>query len=484
MLRAMTTPNSPHAHIIGIAGIGMSATAILLRQQGYSVSGSDEGFYPPASVILPAHGITITSPHAAANIPPQPSLIVIGKHAKLTADNPEVAAATAISQASGIPMKSYPEVLASLTQHRHNIVVAGSYGKSTTTSLLACALRHSQVDCGYFIGALPKSLGIHASLGTAAPFVMEGDEYPSSNTDPTSKFLHYSPQAVVLTSAAHDHVNIFPTQTDYEKPFQNLLATIPANGLLVACLDEPHAAQLAKTATCQVVTYSLNNPQADYHATNLHYAEVSRFTLIAHGQNLGEFTTTQLGAHNVQNMVGAAALLLEQNLLTPDQIRAAFAAFQGVVRRMDKLTTTSSVPAYEGFGSSRDKARSAIDAMQLHFPTRRLVAVFEPHTFSWRNRETISWYNDVFHGVAHVFLYPPPGHGATTHSQLSQPEIAAAIQASGTPVQQLTAMPDDDLATIMAALKPDDVLLLLTSGDIGGMMSQLIARLEETFGPA
>lgn len=470
---------SQHVHFIGIAGIGMSATALLMRMQGWEVTGSDEGFYPPASELLPAHGIKVQTPHAASNIPPEADLIVIGKHAKLTMENAEVAAA----YASGKPITSYPDVLAGIARSRRSLVVVGSYGKSTSASLLAWALTVAGREPGYFIGAVPKNLGRNSTLGTAAEFVIEGDEYPSSNTDPRAKFLHYDARTVLMTAAVHDHVNIFPTQTDYEKPFIELVERIPADGLLVVCKDEPHAMKVAAHASCKVATYALTDASADYHLADIAYGETSRFSLVARGETLGRFETTLLGAHNLQNMAGAAALLLELGLLGVADLRKAFASFLGVVRRMDKLTEKSAIPVYEGFGSSREKARAAIDAIQLHFPGRRLKIVFEPHTFSWRNRATIHWYDDVFQGADTIFMSAPPDHGAGTHEQVSHDEIAERVAAAGCHVVRLGHDQAANVEAVISQLASDDVLLLLTSGDLGGMIVKLVTEMDRRFAP-
>jgi UDP-N-acetylmuramate: L-alanyl-gamma-D-glutamyl-meso-diaminopimelate ligase len=461
------------AHFIGIAGIGMAATALLLREQGWSVTGSDEGFYPPASEILPRAGISVVSPHAARNVPPDADAIVIGKHAKLTQENPEVAAAFA----SGKPILSFPDVLADVTRDRDRIVVAGSYGKSTSASLLAWVLVHAGRQPGYFLGAVPKNLPSNAALGSDAPFILEGDEYPSSNTDPRAKFLHYAPGSLLLTSAVHDHVNVFPTHADYLAPFQQLIANLPSNGLMVVCADEPHATALARTAPCRVLTYGLADASAHYRAENIVYAEESTFELIGPGIR-ERMRTTQLGAHNVQNMVGAAALLLEKRLATPAEIAAAFPEYQGIVRRLDRLTARSSIPVYEGFGSSREKSRAAIEAIRLHFPDKRLVIVFEPYTFSWRSRDTLYWYDTVFEGAAEVLVYQPPSHGAASHNQVSQEEIIGRIAAAGLRVTGIDADKDGDLAVITGHLQPDDVVLLLTTGNLGGLIPPLVRNLE------
>ena len=472
---AIPEPGPRKAHFIGIAGIGMAATALLLREQGWAVTGSDEGFYPPASEILPRAGISVASPHAAANLPSDADAIVIGKHAKLTQENPEVAAAFA----SGKPILSFPDVLAKITRDRDRVVVAGSYGKSTSASLLAWALVHAGNDPGYFLGAVPKDLPSNAALGRDAPFILEGDEYPSSNTDGRAKFLHYLPQSLLLTSAVHDHVNVFPTHADYLAPFKQLIADLPPSGLLVVCADEPHAMELARAAPCRVVTYALSDASADYRAENIDYGEKSSFDLIGPGIRQ-PMRTAQLGAHNVQNMIGAAALLIEKGLAAPVEIGAAFASYQGIVRRLDKLTAHSPVPVYEGFGSSREKSRAAIDAIRLHFPDKRLVIVFEPHTFSWRSRDTLFWYDTVFEGAAEVLVYQPPSHGAASHDQVSQHEIVMRIGAAGLPVTAIGAEKARDVAMIASRLRPNDVVLVLTTGNLGGLIPPLVQKLDAT----
>lgn len=466
------------AHFIGIAGIGMSAAALLLKEQGWTVTGSDEAFYPPASDVLAAAGIEVRQPHAAGNIPANASRFVIGKHAKLTMENPEVAAA----YATGKPVLSYPDVLHRILEGRSPCVVAGSYGKSTTSAILAWTLGHAGLDAGFFVGAIPKGMRAAARLGSHPVFVLEGDEYPSSNADPRSKFLHYRARDVILTSASHDHVNVFPTQEAYLKPFRQLVSQLPEDGLLLACKDEPFALMIAGEAACRTVSYALDDATADYHARNIRYGMTTAFELVAHGRTLDEFTTQMLGAHNVQNLVAAAAFLLERQLLSPSQIADAFASFEGVKRRMDRVTTVSRVPAYEGFGSSLDKARSAIEAMRLHFPDRKLAVVFEPHTFSWRSRATMGWYSDVFAGCDLVAILPPPEHGATSDDQLSQDEIAAMVRRIyGSRLTVLTPSLRDWGPTVALGLDEAWAVLALSSGALGGGLTAFAQSLDRRF---
>lgn len=468
------------AHFIGMCGVGMSATAQLLKANGWEVSGSDSAFYPPVSDYLQEHEIAFHEGYRAGNLPADADLIVIGKNAKLIPEeNEEVKAALE----SGKPVRSFPEVLEGLTHDTENIVVAGSYGKSTCTALLSFCLEHAGKDPSYFIGAIPINNGGETTrLGGGKTFVLEGDEYPAANWDPTSKFLYYNPHDVLLTSAEHDHVNVFPTHAEYLAPFKTLISLLPPDGLLVACADEPTSLALAHTHPGKKVLYGLSHPESTWSATAIEYGLESSFVLTHEGSEVVTLTTELLGAHNVQNIVGVSALLLEKQLLTPEELKSAIVDFKGIRRRLDRKTENTLIPVYEGFGSSYQKARSAIEAMKLHFPQRRLVVVFEPHTFSWRNRDTVHWYDDVFAGAGSVLLYAPAQQGAGTHKQLTQEEIVDRVRKSGTSVTP-TKQPEETLAHLADHLTSDDVVLILTSGDMDGLVAS-IPRLVELRFPA
>src|SRR5690348_14928600 len=267
------------AHFIGIAGAGMSAVAKLLKDSGATVTGSDEHVYPPVSEFLADQALPCTTPYAAKNIPTGVDLIVIGKNAKLVPEtNPEVAAA----MASGARIQSFPEVLADLTRDKETIVVAGAYGKSTTASLLVHCLQCAAADAGdkfagdridpsFFIGAIPFTPSTSARFGRGDLFVLEGDEYPSSNTDPRSKFLHYHPRHLLLTPLAHDHVNVFPTPADYLRPFAELLDLTAADGTVVACREGDLSRDFVPRIGRPIVTYGLHH--GDFVAADVSWGE-------------------------------------------------------------------------------------------------------------------------------------------------------------------------------------------------------------------
>jgi len=463
------------AHIIGIAGVAMSATAKLLLDAGWKVSGSDAAFYPPASDYVKKLGITFHEGYAPSNIPSDVDLVIIGRNAKLT---PETNSEVEHAHEMDVEIKSFPEVIAELTAGTHKIIVAGSYGKSTVTSILSWVLVDADKDPTYFIGAYPIDMEYTSHKGVGEVAIIEGDEYPTAHWDDRSKFLHFNADDVLLTAVEHDHVNVFPTYKEYTQPFIELLRSVPEYGLVVACIDNHGVTEILDHAP-QYITYGFS-ADALWRAENVRYGELTTFDLTHDGETIISLSTTLLGSHNVQNIVGAAALLLTRELVTPEELQGAILAFSGVKRRLNKITTTSNIPAYEGFGSSYEKARAAIEAITLHYPSKKIVALFEPHTFSWRNRDALEWYDTVFKDISEVLVFHPAEQGADTHKQLSQDEIVARITASG-----IDAVSVSNAKTVHDALKKslgdDTVLLVLTSGNLDGVLDTLPAWIDTNF---
>lgn len=462
-------------HFIGIAGAGMSAVAGMLKTEGYIVTGSDEACYPPASTYLKKIGITFFTGYQKENIPRDADIVVIGKNAKLTKENPEVAEALT----RNVTVYSLPELLNSLIQESENIIIAGSYGKSTATSLLAWCMQEAGKKPGYFIGARPIDMDTSAQQGDGKYFFLEGDEYPSSNWDARSKFLHYNPHDILLTSVVHDHVNVFPTQKDYEKPFIELLALLPKDGMVFVNADEDRATALAMHSGKQVITYGMAH--GDWRATDISYGRQTSFTITYKDEPLETFTTTLLGEHNVRHIVGATSLLLTKNILTIDEVRKHIATFKGLKRRLERKTKPDTlVSVYEGFGSSYEKARAAIEAMQLHYPDNRLVVLFEPHAFGWRNRNSLSWYDSVFTDVAKVFILPPEDQGAQTHDQLTHQEILNRVEDAGVLVKPFDPQ-TDTIASVVKQLHSGDSVLILTSGNLNGILDTFVTEVDRAY---
>ncbi|MGA2950775.1 MAG: Mur ligase family protein [Caulobacteraceae bacterium] len=462
-------------YFLGIAGAGMSALASVLISERVEVTGSDDGVFPPVSDYLDSLGIVWRSGFDASAVPGDIDAAVIGSSAKLDlATNPELAEIVR----RGIPRFGFAEYLGRHTEGRDNIVIAGSFGKSTLTALAAVMMREAGYDPGYFIGAVPLDLPTTGHAGTDPTFLIEGDEYVVGSGDRRPKFALYHPRAALISSIVHDHVNVYPTMADYEAAFASLIDRLPEDALLVCANAYEPLHRL--TGDRQVIWYGLRHCDG-YWADRIEIGEATRFDLVAPSGARIALRTELLGLHNIENIVGAAALLIERGMVDAEAIQAATARFRGVARRLDKKTLRSRVPAYEGFGSSYEKARSAIEAIRLHFPDRPAVVVFEPHTFSWRNASALAWYDRVFEGVARVLVLAPPAHGADAHAQLTHDQILARIRAAGVAATGIGAA-DEVLADLGASLTGEEVVLLLSSGPLDGLAASLPAMLDARFG--
>ncbi|AWM77183.1 Mur ligase family protein [Phenylobacterium parvum] len=452
-------------HFTGIAGAGMAAVAQMMQDAGHQVSGSDQDVFPPMSTFVEGLGLPVSWRLDPANLPGDLDVLVQGASAKLGGDD-NVEAAEA--RRRGVRVTTFPELVGDLTRDRINTVVAGSFGKSTCAALAAHILRTCGVDAGWLVGAISPSLPATGRWGGSPEMILEGDEYIVGPNDRRSKFALYHPQRLLLTSLVHDHVNVFPTFTEYEAPFRTLLRGLPADGLAVL-RDHPAVREVAGETRAPIVWYG--GGEGGWRAQDEVFGDITRFDLLAPDGARTPMTTGLLGAHNIENIVGVSALLLETGLVDREGLVRAVAGFEGIRRRLDRLTRTSPIPVIEGFGSSWEKARSAIEAMRLHFPDRRLIVVFEPHTFSWRSRDALSWYDAVFEGADRVLILPPPGHGAESHHQSTLEEIVDRTRAAG-----LDARPVLDAAEAQAALSAlsgDEVVLLLSSGPLLGLPDSL-----------
>ncbi len=447
----------------------MAGIAVMMRKQGYAVSGSDEGFYDPIASYLKRNGLNITPGYSPENIPADTDTIVIGKHAKLVPEsNTEVAHAFALRDQGTVRILSFPEALEELTATRDRIIVAGSYGKSTVTAMVSWCLVSAQKDPGYFIGAQVYGMEDSCALGTG-PFIFEGDEYPSANWDNRSKFQFYHPHHVILTSGEHDHVNVFKTHQSFLERFEVLIKELPSDGLCIGCIENDSVDHLLSLAHHPV---SYGADKGTWHARNIVWGEQTTFDVYKDDALVVTLTTSLLGKHNIQNIMGAAALLLEGSYLTPEMLAEGIRTFKGVKRRLDRIDHEGIIPVYEGFGSSYAKARSAIEALQLHFPSRKIYCVFEPHTFSWRDPAMSHWYKDVFVGVSNVMIVTPPAsHGKDTAGQLDPKDMVSLI-AQSVPNKQYSSSSQDALSEIQARIKGQEqsyCILILTSGEALGL---------------
>lgn len=463
-------------HLIGICGAGMSALALLFKESGWQVTGSDENAFHPIPTHLKRNKINFYKKYSEKNVPKDVDLVVIGNNIPLSLDE-NLEKKYAVE--SGFKIESMPEALAELSQKTENTIVVGSSGKSTTTALLAWCLNKAKKDPSYFIGALPLDFKNSSHLGKGHEFVIEGDEYTSSKTDNRSKFLHFNPASVLLTSARHDHINVFPTEESYKNTYKKLMEKMPRSGLLVYSLDSENTKEIAKYASCKTVSYALENKKADYYAENIKYGMVSTFDLVSKGKKIVTLKTKLLGKHNIENIAGAAALLLQNKKMSPKIFTEAVNSFHGIVNRIELKTKNSKVPVYSGFGSSYEKTKSIFDTLRLHFPERRIIAIFEPHAFSWRNRKFLKWYKDVFDGVEKVIMLPATGHGKVAKDQLTTNEVWKEAKK----YRDIHTINNEKegLEIIQKTVKEGDVVALVSSGLLFGLSESVPKLIEKKF---
>src|SRR6185295_14445371 len=316
-------------HLIGIAGTGMGSLAGLLKAAGHDVRGSDEHIYPPMSTQLAEQGIPVFEGFRPENLDWRPDRVVVGNVCRK--DHIEVLAANE----RGLALDSFPSLLSELfLGPRHSVVVAGTHGKTTTSSILAHVFADSGRDPSFLIGGVPLNFRQSWRLGQGPEFVVEGDEYDTAFFDKGSKFLHYRPRTALLTSVEFDHADIFRDEEAVKAAFRKFVALIPEDGLLLACAASPGALEVARAARCQVMTYGRPGAGADWTFEVSRRGAGGRVTLdiARRGERIVAVDTNLPGIYNLENLVGVVAVAASLNVPLPDIARAT-RHFLGVKRR-------------------------------------------------------------------------------------------------------------------------------------------------------
>ncbi len=361
-----------HLHFIGICGTAMGAVAAALRAQGYTVTGSDAGVYPPMSTFLAERDIPIASPFHPDNIPAEADLIVVGN--AISRGNPELEAVLN----RRLRYISLPEALRQFfLSGRHNAVISGTHGKTTTTSLLTWILQSAGLAPAYLIGGIAHNLGQGCSLHESKHVVLEGDEYDTAFFDKRSKFLHYLPELVVINNLEFDHADIFRDLEDVQTSFRRLVQLVPENGVVFVNADAPDA--LAVTVGSRAPVYSVGfGAKATHPISNARYGSGAAFEFAGHN-----FELQLPGEFNVRN--AAMAIAAAQFYGVPmAEIQKAVASFEGVRRRQEVRGTVRGITVIDDFGHHPTALRQTLIALRHQYPNRRVWAVFEPRSNTTR----------------------------------------------------------------------------------------------------
>ena len=459
----METSSLGKVHFIAIGGAVMHNLAIALQSKGYAVSGSDDEFFEPSRGRLAAHGLL---PAEAGwhpeRITPDLQAIILGMHA--TEDNPELVRARQL----GLKIYSFPDYLYEQTAREKRMVVGGSHGKTTTTAMIMHVLRHVGMEFDYMVGAQVEGFDTMVGLShTAKVAVFEGDEYLTSPLDRTSKFLHYHPDVAVITGIAWDHVNVFPTFEGYVDQFRKFAHSIMPGGSLIYCHTDERLASIAAEAYPQGVTVL----PYDGFKWRVGDDDAIWASICDQDVRVGVF-----GDHNMQNM-NAALLACREVGVTDAQFAEAIASFDGAARRLQELCRAADGSvAYLDFAHSPSKLRATINAVRGRYPGRRIVACMELHTFSSLTRDFLPQYAGTMDAADEAIVYFNPE--VIAHKRLAQfspADVEAAFAHKGLVV--LT-RPQDVVARLEASDLRGAVLLLMTSGNFGGLdLKALASRL-------
>ncbi len=363
-------------YFLGIGGIAMAQAALLLKEMGYEVKGSDTSLYPPTDRLLQEGGIIVKEGYDPAHLCPRPDMVVIGN--AISRGNPEVE--TILEE--GIPYLSLPELIRRmLLSKRRSMVVAGTHGKTTTASLLAWLMFRAGLDPSFLIGGIPINFGRGVHLGRGDWVVLEGDEYDSAFFDKRPKFLHYLPGVIILNNIEYDHADIYRNLEEVKLSFRRLIDVIPPEGIIVACADDEAVGEVICKAPCRVETFGA---AGKWSPKGVKVTQKGiNFRLQRGKEELGEFGLPLWGEHNLRNALGAVVAAYLIGLPLPE-IQEGLRTFQGVRRRMEVVGKARGVTVIDDFAHHPTAVRAVLQAARSRFPGRRLWAIFEPRTQTMR----------------------------------------------------------------------------------------------------
>jgi UDP-N-acetylmuramate: L-alanyl-gamma-D-glutamyl-meso-diaminopimelate ligase len=450
-------------HLIAACGVGMSALAALLKEAGHTVTGSDEGVYPPASTLLERLGVDVKEGFDPARLDGV-DLVVCGNAVRST--NAEAAAA----RERGLRTTSFPQALEELfLVARRPLVVAGTHGKTTSSSMLAWVLRQNGKDPGYLIGGAPPDLGSNATLGSGPWFVVEGDEYDSAYFDKEAKFLHYRPWAVLLNAIEFDHADIYRDLDHVKSAFRKLLALLAPGAALVACGDFPHVLDVAREGSARCIRFGVGADNT-WRVTDLADDGRVRFTVREDGRPVCEVRLRMAGAINARNALGVMLVARECGVGFADAA-AALAEFRGVARRQEVVGEARGVTVVDDFAHHPTAVAETIAALRLRYPGRRLRAVFEPRSNTSRRRVFQREFADALAAADEAVLaavFAKAGDPIPPAERLDPSEIVADVAARGTPARLIDGVPAIR-DYLVATSAPGDVVLVMSNGAFGGL---------------
>src|SRR5882672_3256846 len=455
-------------HFIGICGTAMGSVAAALRERGFKISGSDESVYPPMSIFLEEHGIKLHQGYRAENIPADADVVVIGNAMKR--GNPEIEAVLNRK----LFYLSLPEVLKIyFLRGKHNLVVTGTHGKTTTTSLLTWIMEKGGRKPSYLIGGIPKNLGQGARLNDSKYFVIEGDEYDSAFFDKRSKFIHYLPELVIVNNIEFDHADIFNDLDEIKLSFRRLLNIVPRNGMVLVNGDDANCVEVAKDCLAQMIEVGFSQNCAQRIRDVVSSAEGSRFKL---GDET--FEIPLVGEFNVHN-AAMAAMAARFYDVPKGKIDSAFKSFAGIARRQEVRGEARGVKVIDDFGHHPTAIAYTLEALRHRYRGNRLWAIFEPRSNTTRRAVFQQQLSDALKLADGVFIAQVAKlEQIPEEERLNAETVVTAIAKAGRPAfyeQNADAIAE----RIVPLLRPKDVVVVFSNGGFDNIHEKLLVRLRE-----
>ncbi|MDI6704352.1 MAG: UDP-N-acetylmuramate--L-alanine ligase [bacterium] len=450
-------------HIIGICGSGTSGLACMLKEKGFKVTGSDSSFYPPANLILEKAGIIGMEGYKDSNIG-TPDLVI--EATACGKDNPEVN----LAKEKGLKIISFPEALGEIfLKDVSSIVIAGTHGKTTISSLLAWILENAGFDPSFLIGGVPINFGTNYKLCTTKYFVIEGDEYISSRDNPTPKFCYYQPKIALISNIELDHIDTYGNLEDIKSAFRHLVDLIPKNGSLIVGADNQHVLDVAKGARCQVTTYGISE-DSDWKATHIQLSETGAcFEVINRDKPTGRFSTKLAGMHNVKNALGAIAVAKTLSISNMD-IQKAFDSFKGTKKRLEVIEVVNEVTIIDDYAHHPTEVKETLSALKTRYPNNRIFCVFEPRTHSSRRRRFMAEYASSFLEATEVIITPVYKPQDLDKEDMLDPEELVKMMKNA---QYIPSM-DGIIDYLLKGLSKGDVVVFMSPGDFSRTYNKLI----------
>lgn len=468
--------NVKRIYLIGICGTAMASLAGMLKEQKYVVGGSDEHVYPPMSTYLEQLGIPVLEGYTKEHLETfRPDVVIIGNAAART--NVEAAATIEMD----LPYTSMPEAIRELfIRGKHSIVITGTHGKTTTTSLMAWLLESAGRDPSMMVGGIPLNFNNNYKLGGGADFVIEGDEYNTAFFDKGPKFLHYAANTLMLNNIEFDHADIYENLDAIMAAFRAAVRSVPQGDSIVANGDDTNVMQLREHAAGRWITFGLDRA-CEYVATDIAYSpEGTAFTAWKDGREWHRFKTTLSGQHNVLNALGDAAIASLRGL-SPEEIQKGFETFRGIKRRMEVRGVERGVTVIDDFGHHPTAVETTLRGARGRYPGQRLWALFEPRSISSSRKEFEEGYIAAFKNADRVVIGPVfhKDRYVKTYGiekMMSVDNIVAKVSSGDRKAEHIDDI--DELAKHVAAQAGEgDVIVIMSSGAFGGIHEKILTNL-------